>query len=407
MRPSTAVPSVCRRMTGPSLLLLLARHPPPWIHSCTAACPGRDIPHPYPAGPLLRSRAGVQERWKTVLHAISERRIPLHTSGFEVESISDGANGTLTHSEVAARRLTSMRSAQVSLQRELIRALESTSAGQRAVAAGAGVRRQVDPPELQLPLDSYAAREEDTRPLLAHRCTATCSSSSWSERAGQTDFRRQGSNPSIGAGPASRPPRVSEAVSSGWCEQTREAHPGTAGQGGAGGARCGGARGGVAANSSGPPAAGDSSNHHGRSTYRGLAGARADRAEAAERAREEDSRSEHVAAVQAALKLSGRIQTFDEFWKRHCRWISNLAFSSFYVGSGCVWGAVIVFFWGMFDDILETAAGVFVGICSCALVGSLLLVVHTLREDVGVRIETRLGYTNEGTVTPETGFAKH
>jgi hypothetical protein len=71
-----------------------------------------------------------------------------------------------------------------------------------------------------------------------------------------------------------------------------------------------------------------------------------------------------------------------------------------------VWGAVIVFFWGMFDDVLAGAAGVFVGICGCALLGSLVLVVHTLREDVGVRIETRLGYTTDGTNTPEKGMAK-
>jgi hypothetical protein len=121
-----------------------------------------------------------------VLQAISERRIPLHTSGFEVEPIHDGAGNTLTHSEVAARRLTSMRSAQVSLQRELIRALESTSAGQRAVAAGAGVRRQVEPPAGHVPLDSFSVDGEDSHPLLEHRRTinAACSSSSWSETAG-------------------------------------------------------------------------------------------------------------------------------------------------------------------------------------------------------------------------------
>jgi hypothetical protein len=221
-----------------------------------------------------------------------------------------------------------------------------------------------------------------------------------------TNFRRQESNASINAGCISRSPRVSEPASSALGEQARRAgaQPRTAGQGGAGGTR----QYETGTSSSGPPAAaGDgSSSYNGRRTYRGLAGARADRAEAAERAREEDNRAEHVAAVHAALQRSGRIQTFDEFWKRHCRWISNLAFSSFYIGSGCVWGAVIVFFWGMFDDVLASAAAVFVGICSCALVGSLVLVVYTLREDVGVRIETRSGYVIDMEDTMEVTLAK-
>lgn len=144
----------------------------------------------------------------------------------------------------------------------------------------------------------------------------------------------------------------------------------------------------------------------GGGVYRGIAGVRADWRAQREKERVDKNRADHVAAVQAALQLSGRIQTFDEFWKRHCRWISNLAFTSFYVGSGCVWGAVIVFFYGMFDDVLVGAAGVFVGICSVSLLASLVLVVRTLREDVGVRIETRSGYTSEGAIAPEPGLVK-
>jgi len=56
-------------------------------------------------------------RWKSVLQAINERRIPIHASGFEAEALSDSDGGNLSHSEVAARRLNSMRSAQVYTER--------------------------------------------------------------------------------------------------------------------------------------------------------------------------------------------------------------------------------------------------------------------------------------------------
>ena len=73
--------------------------------------------------------------------------------------------------------------------------------------------------------------------------------------------------------------------------------------------------------------------------------------------------------------------------RRHCRWISNLAFASFYVGSGSVWGAVVVFFFALFDDASMGAVYVFVGICSTALFASLVLVVTVLQEPISARIE--------------------
>ena len=88
---------------------------------------------------------------------------------------------------------------------------------------------------------------------------------------------------------------------------------------------------------------------------------------------------------------------FDEFWRQHCGWIARITFISFYAGTVSVWGAVLVFF----VTAMETASPtipIFLGICSAALFGALLLVRHTLREDASIvqRSLPRIEITSRG-----------
>ena len=93
------------------------------------------------------------------------------------------------------------------------------------------------------------------------------------------------------------------------------------------------------------------------------------------------TRSSRVKAIDVSAATAHRGLGFDEFWRQHCGWIARITFVSFYAGTVSVWGAVLVFFVTAMETASRTIP-IFLGICSAALLGALLLVRHTLREDV-------------------------
>uniref|UniRef100_A0A7S4B5X8 Transmembrane protein n=2 Tax=Chrysotila carterae TaxID=13221 RepID=A0A7S4B5X8_CHRCT len=94
------------------------------------------------------------------------------------------------------------------------------------------------------------------------------------------------------------------------------------------------------------------------------------------RASSESSDARDAVRVAAFLNLHAseieRAETFNEFWLRSCALMSRVAFNSFYFGTGCVWGSVIIFFIASYDEVDLSIVILFIGICGAGLLTSLV-----------------------------------
>jgi len=93
----------------------------------------------------------------------------------------------------------------------------------------------------------------------------------------------------------------------------------------------------------------------------------------------ESSQAARRGAARELASLNG-VKSFDDFWERHCAKLGQVAFGAFITGTSCVWGAMMTFMWDTYHDS-TMAVAIFIGICTVSLTVTLAITCIVLAGD--------------------------